>query len=232
MSLFSTFDTSGIVAISDCSHGTMKLGSADATHNRDRFFNSIGIAPSSVVSAELVHGNIVEVVTGRHAGQTVVGADGLLTNEPGIFLSITTADCLPIFLFSGANNMLGILHAGRQGISLGIIRSAILLAGEKFSVSPESISVGIGPGICQKHYEVKDDVLEPFTNYHDAVLRDGNKIFLDLKKIAKIQCIEHGILEKNIVVSTVCTYEDKHYFSQRRDRHDPVEAMVSVIGRK
>ena|SRR3989339_635370 len=232
MSFFSAFNTNGIVAISDCSHGTMKLGSTDAAYNRDRFFNSIGIASSFVVSAELVHGSAVEVVTGHHAGKVIARVDGLVTSESGIFLSVTTADCLPIFLFSSGHNALGILHAGRQGIARGIIKNAALLMYEKFGISPKSISVGIGPGICQKHYEVKNDVLEPFENYPDAVLRDGGKIFLDLKKIARAECIKNGILGKNIVVSTVCTYEDKHYFSQRRDRRDPVEAMVSVIGRK
>ena len=188
MSFFSAFNTNGIVAISDCSHGTMKLGSTDAAYNRDRFFNSIGIASSFVVSAELVHGSAVEVVTGHHAGKVIARVDGLVTSESGIFLSVTTADCLPIFLFSSGHNALGILHAGRQGIARGIIKNAALLMYEKFGISPKSISVGIGPGICQKHYEVKNDVLEPFENYPDAVkrLRDADGMRTE------IQCANCG----------------------------------------
>ena len=67
----------------------------------------------------------------------------------------------------------------------------------------------------------------------DALLNKNGKLFLDLKKIAKIQLINLGVKEKNIEISPECTFclPDK-YFSHRRDKFKEIKTMMAVIGQK
>ena len=103
--------------------------------------------------------------------------------------------------------------------------------------------VGIGPAICQKHYEVGPEVAEKFAKYPEAINKIGSKIYLDIKKIAKLQLLDLGLMEGNIEINPECTYElPEKYFSARRDSlkdrpkadrpRAKVEAMIAVIGLK
>jgi len=60
--------------------------------------------------------------------------------------------------------------------------------------------------------------------------RNG-KNFIDLKLIAKRQLEKIGIKPKNIEVSPVCTYcQSKTYFSYRKDKSKPLQAMMFIVG--
>jgi len=91
-----------------------------------------------------------------------------------------------------------------------------------------------GLGVC--HYSIsdksKEEILEKFKVYLKDVLveREGKK-FLDLPKIAKMQLKDLGIKEGNIEDTCECTYclTDK-YFSARRDKSDPLQTMLVVVG--
>ena len=66
-----------------------------------------------------------------------------------------------------------------------------------------------------------------------SIEKRENKNYLDLKKIAKNQLSEAGILNKNIEIIQECTYSNKNrYFSYRRDKPQEIKAMLAVIGIK
>src|SRR3989344_5905709 len=53
-----------------------------------------------------------------------LGVDGLISKSKS-FISIRTADCIPIFLFDNVNKTVASLHAGWRGLSKGIASKAI-----------------------------------------------------------------------------------------------------------
>ena len=224
------------------------------TPNRNNYFLKNNIDPAKVVSAGIVHGSKVAIADEKDCGKIVLGTDGLLSQEKNLFLSITSADCLPIFLFEPEKEIVGIVHAGWRSLEKNILFNAI---GEikNLGGAPENILVGIGPAICQKHYEVGPEVANTFKKYPEAIKkvrprrlpellckskqagirlwRKNNKILLDLKKIAELQLLALGISKKNIEISNECTYKlTEKYFSARRDRKKEVEAMIAMIGMK
>ena len=226
------------VALSEKKDGSMKIVS-DAQSakviagNRRRFFEQLGIGEENTVAADIVHGNRVEIVSSRDKNKTILRTDGLLTEERGLFLTLTVADCLPIFLYEKKMGIIGLIHAGWRPLSKNILEEAMTEIKGLMGL-PENIVVGIGPGISKCHFEVKEDVAEVFADFHQMAMkrRDG-KLFLDLKEIAKLQLLRLGLKEANIEVSPECTFclENK-YFSARRDQPEKIQAMAAVIGRK
>jgi len=254
-----------LVSFSRSSDGSMKLTNnpdlvEKTSRNRNAYFLKNNINPEKVVSAGIVHGNKIAIAYKKDGRKIILGADGLLTQEKNLFLSITSADCLPIFLFDPEKEVIGIVHAGWRSLAENILFNAI----EKIKGlggTPKNILAGIGPAICQKHYEVSQEVAEKFENFPEAIRRKNKKTYLDLKKIAKLQLLKLGIKMDNIEISPECTFKLKEkYFSARRDspltnystdnkmqsknnnelrnrqlvRGKPaeVEAMIAVIGMK
>lgn len=228
-----------IAAVSEKKDGTMKLMGDSATdkeiiENRERFLWKLGIRDMLTVKADLIHGNNVGVVSTRETGETIEKTDGLVTANKNLFLTLTVADCLPIFIYDPRKEIIGLIHGGWRSLAKNILALLVKEMVEDFASLPRDILVAIGPGISQCHYEVKNDLLEKFRPFSPEVLRDRNeKSFLDLKKIAKIQLINLGIKEKSIKISPECTFcLSNKYFSYRREKPESFQTMLAVIGRR
>jgi len=174
-----------VIGFSEKKHGPMKF----SLKNRERFFNKLGIDKNSVIRADLVHKNKVALVSEKEAGCLIEKTDGLITKQKNIFLTITTADCLPIFIFNPKEEIIALVHAGWKSLASGILKNTIEKTGKH-------VVAGIGPGISQCHFKVGQDVLNFFKPYLKHALKGS---FLDLKKIAKLQLMELGV--KNIDLS-------------------------------
>ena len=228
-----------VAEMSEKADGDMKIypdgmrNGSEAMSSREKYFSKIGIGAKDVVSAEIVHSEKVSQVGVEDKNKTIKGADALISKEKGVFLLVTTADCLPIFVFDSLSLALGLIHAGWRGLAQNIISEAVEKMREEFGSDPKNILVGIGPGICASCYEVGGEVAEKFKNYRECVRKKAGRTYLDLKKIAETQLLEQGILPENIEISPDCTYEGvKEYFSYRRDKPKEVQAMLAVIGLK
>jgi YfiH family protein len=170
----------------------------------------------NAVGMKLVHGNNVAVVGKKDVGKTVENCDGLITNSPDIVLRLPTADCIPVSLFDPVTGSIGLVHAGWRGLYKGVIGRAIGLMEKKLKVKSKNLVVFVGPFICQKHYEVKDDVSIFFSKYPKVLKNTGGKTYLDLGRVAKKQLTDAGVRTKNIWFDGRCTYEDKNLYSYRR----------------
>ena len=170
-----------------------------------------------VVSMSQIHSNNVVRVRKSNIGTKIPSCDGLITNDPGVTLSIRVADCLPIFISDLKNDAIGLVHAGWRGLDSEIIKNTIGLMATKFGSNPKNMAIFMGCHICKKHYEIKEDLVTKFRKYKGCVVTKEGKIFLDLAKVAKLQLIELGINAKKIKVDESCTFEDKNLYSFRRD---------------
>lgn len=163
-----------------------------------------------------VHGNNVFVVSKKNVGQVINNCDGLVTNDPSIYLKISVADCIPLAIYDPKTQSIGLIHAGWRGLDSKIIKNTILLMKKEFLVNPMTLFAEIGPHICQKHYEIGDELVSAFVDYPKAIKRVNGKAHLNLEEIAKEQLIECGVKNQNIKFDKRCTYEDTSLPSFRR----------------
>jgi copper oxidase (laccase) domain-containing protein len=105
-----------------------------------------------------VHG--VEVMTlNRGLGWIYIdGIDGWITTRPGILLTVTIADCVPIYLVIPGHG-LALLHAGWRGIAGGILERGLAGLVEATGSPPADVVMHCGIGICGDCYEVGPEVL-------------------------------------------------------------------------
>jgi len=226
-----------ILGISEKDDGSMKfLGKIinnKAIRNRKLYLDKNKINSKKVVAVWPKHTDEIRAVTENDTGKVIENIDGLITNIKDLYLSITAADCLPIYFYDFKKEVIGIAHAGWLGVLKNISGKMIAAAINKYSSNPKDIQVYIGPHIQKCHFEVKDDVARKFIKYKDAIIKKDSKIFINLSEVAKEQLVKARVLEKNINISHECTFclADK-YFSNRREKLKDIQAMIAYIGMK
>lgn len=172
-----------------------------------------------------VHGNNVIPVDKTHIGMTIPACDGLITNDESITLCVNTADCLPISIIDSNHRAIGLVHAGWRGLHNEIIKVAIKEMIHHYGSEPEKLKIKIGPHICQRHYEIQDDVAVLFT----SVITFNSKKMLNLTGIASNQFVDMGVRIENISVDRRCTFEDRELPSYRRgDRGKRLTTTLNI----
>lgn len=203
----------------------MHLAFADSGINRKTFFKKQNLSGRKVYSAELVHGVRVHRISSGDENIILAQTDALITGEKNVILTVTVADCFPVYFFDPIKLIIGIAHCGWRGI-VGNLASKTIGA---MHSKPSDVLVGIGPGIQPCHFEVQADVLPRFQEYPEEILHRDNKIFVDLPAIISKQLTDIGV--KKIETSGECTcHNHQKYFSFRRDKPKAIEAMVAYIG--
>ena len=193
--------------------------------NRQGLMECIGLPFSMLTTAEQVHGSAVHSVTGDDAGRKIHGADGLVTNIPGLPLGVFTADCVPVFLSEinkRAVRKIGILHVGWRGLCGGIIENGV-----SFFDKASNLFVHIGPHICERCYTVNSETGARFL----AGYKNGR---LDLAAEIKYRLKAAGVPSRNITCANtdkMCTYHRQDLFYSYR-RGDKKERMLSLIIRR
>jgi polyphenol oxidase len=195
--------------------------------NRENFFEKISINPSQVVAGGIVYGTNVALVTEAEAGKYLLNIDALVTNNPNIFLSVTAADCLPVYFCDSATESFGIAHASWHGLIGGILENVVKKMQESFRSRPENIQVIIGPHIKSCHYEVGPEVVAKFAPQN--IEERGGRLFADLGAEAVERLRNSGV--SDIVNSQECTYDNSEkFYSARRDKSEPLQGMAAYIG--
>ena len=179
------------------------------------------------VSPMQVHGNRVQVVTdmlnrGWETLDRTFEADALVTDLPGVVLTILTADCVPILLYDPVRKVIGAVHAGWRGTQARIVVKTVETMQTHCGSDPHNLIVGIGPAIGGCCYEVGAKVARQFAEYQDALIPKGNEKYqLDTKRINARQLIALGIPSSQIEISPVCTMCDhERFFSYRANQTD------------
>lgn len=165
-----------------------------------------------------IHGDGVSRVDHFDDGREIKSCDSLISNDPNVTLCVRVADCLPISVIGRKSRAIGLIHAGWRGLSKNIIFKTIQSMVNEFSSEPEDLEISIGPHICQKHYEVKNDVSSKFIKFPGAIYQKDSKEFLDLAKVAEYQLIESGVKKEHIRIDKTCTFENLLFPSFRRNQ--------------
>jgi polyphenol oxidase len=193
--------------------------------NRETFFGSLGIPPGRLAFMHQVHGTTVVRV--EAPGQNP-SCDALMTNQAGLFLCVTVADCVPIFLLDREAHAVAVVHAGWRGTASRIVLEAIRAMADSLGVDPGRMEAFIGPSAGQCCYEVGDEVADAFDPTHIAV-KEGRRC-VDLKGANREQLVSAGIPAAKIEVSSACTiHGGEIYHSFRRDGQKSGR-MMGVLG--
>lgn len=110
--------------------------------------------------AEQVHGHHVALApaapqtTAPDGLPAIPGADGLITRQPGLILTIYVADCAAIWLADRRTGAIGLLHSGRKGTDENILGNAVHLMHHHFGTLPADLTAVLSPCIRPPHYEI------------------------------------------------------------------------------
>jgi YfiH family protein len=183
--------------------------------NRAKAARSLGLSPSQVVYMRQVHQADVRHIVEPFGGDPPP-LDGLCTTESSLALAVLVADCAPVFLADPIAGVVGAAHAGRKGITAGIILRLLDVMGAH-GAQQSRMSGFIGPTVCELCYEVpgkmRDEVADVLPAA-SAVSRWGSPS-IDLRSAAASQLRSAGI--SDIQHDRRCTAETKNLFSRRRE---------------
>jgi hypothetical protein len=185
----------------DCS---LRLG----LEARAGFATTLGIPPPDLHAVKQVHGTTVLIAAKTSEPPE---ADGLVTNEPGSALTITVADCVPVYLYDPVQQAIGLLHAGRAGTELNIAAQGVARLNVTYGSELAHIRAFIGPSAGPERYEVSTEIAANWS----ANGLPANGRLLDLWGANRQQLIAAGLSVNNILIEGICTLADSRFFSYR-----------------
>lgn len=180
--------------------------------------------PRAVVSVKQVHGTDALLVDRPiEAGTTFAGAwDAVITNQPGVLVTVRTADCVPILLHDPIHHVVAAIHSGWRGSVAGIVAKTLSTMQQKFGSQVESIQAAIGPSAGPCCYEVDEPVLRRLQSYPywRLVVRETRpgRALLDLREFVRRQAQTAGVRQENMWTVSHCTIcQPDLFFSYRRE---------------
>src|SRR6059036_916890 len=178
----------------------------------------------ALVLAHQVHGTLVQWHRHTAEGWLILdGIDGHATGTRGLLLTITVADCVPVYLAVPHKGVVALLHAGWRGTADRILERGVeVLKREAFARSQE-IVMHCGVGICGACYEVGSEVLGRF----EASPSQGSGR-LDLRAALVSQARQLGL--EAITVSPWCSAHDRAHFFSHRASGGRDGRMVAYVG--
>jgi polyphenol oxidase len=153
----------------------------------------------------------------RTAGQPLPEADASFTDVPGLGLGVLVADCAPVLLADPEARIVGVAHAGREGMAAGVV-TELLSAMSAAGADPARMHAVIGPHICGGCYEVPAELRDRIAGKvpeSSCVTRKGTP-GVDVGAGVEAQLARAGVAA--VASDPRCTAETPSLYSYRRDR--------------
>ena len=161
--------------------------------------------------------NIKEVNKIGVFAEGYTGVDGLISTEPNQILSLTYADCIPLYFFDVNKKIIANIHSGWQGTLKRVGEIAARKLINEYNCNGKDIICVIGPSIRKCHFEVDEGIAREFrerfsdiSDVNDIILK-GNivsgeqKYYIDTVELNKKMMIKAGLSNENIIDSEICT---------------------------
>ena len=214
---------------------------ANVRENFRRFCSAIGANAENLVKNHQVHGDLVRPVTAADrtpdlALHGTFSGDGLVTDQPGVCLTVFSADCIPVLLYDPVRRCIAAAHAGWRGTAMGIAaRAAEAMIGQ-YHCDPKHILAAIGPGISPCCFETHEDVPEglraglgPDAEPLIRPSSQAGKFQVDLKR-ANARWLElAGLSADHIAICPACTACDLDTFWSHRIQGNTRGSMAAMI---
>ncbi|MCY1126052.1 peptidoglycan editing factor PgeF [Frigidibacter sp. RF13] len=200
------------------------LGSSDQSEavmmNRERVATHLSVPVAALVGVHQVHS--ADVVTVSAPFDKAPRADAMVTDRPGLALSVLTADCQPVLLADPDAGVIGAAHAGWRGALSGVLENTVREM-ERLGARANRIAAVIGPTISQRAYEVGPEFMESFLVEDASYDRffaqgQGDRLQFDLPSFGLFRLRKAGVGQAHWTGH--CTYSDpERFFSFRRSVH-------------
>ena len=179
----------------------------------------------TIVLSHQVHGTEVRWHEAVPEGWLIVeGVDGHATGDPGLLLTITVADCIPIYLAVPHTGAIALVHAGWRGAAGGVLARCVDLLKSRGFATTSDIVMHCGVGICGDCYEVGPEVAVRF-----GMPASGGPVQLDLRASLAQQARDLGIAD--VSISPWCSAEGRERFFSHRASGGRDGRMVAYLGR-
>ena len=192
------------------------------------------VLPYYVVQPHQVHGCVIREVTDPLTTRDELeGVDALVTDVPGVAISVRTADCIPVLLYDPVHRAVAAVHDGWRGTVQRLSQKVVEFMHDRYGTCAADVLAAIGPGIGPDSFQVGQEVADAFAAAGfpmDEILSDrGPKaptasdpmaggLHIDLWRANEWLLEEAGVLSANIQVAGICTYKNNdRYFSARRE---------------
>lgn len=219
----------GITARGDGPGGDFDLGlwsSAPVGQVMGRWRAFRGAFPGfrATILAQQVHGARVEWHDSAAGWQIFEGIDGHATARPGLLLTVTVADCIPVYLVAPTHRAIALLHAGWRGTGGGILGQGLALLESARGIAPSEIVMHCGVGICGNCYEVGSEVMSGC----GMTAAGPGPWHLDLRDCLARQAAVHGV--GHVSTSQWCSGHDRAHFYSHRASGGRDGRMVAYLG--
>jgi polyphenol oxidase len=160
------------------------------------------------------------------AGDTVVRvsepgfageADGLVSAEPGLCLSVAVADCVPVALVG--EREVGMVHSGWRGTLSGVSGKAA------HSIGGSRVQAYIGPSIRRCCYEVSGDLAADFAAAFGDEVVSGR--YLSLQDAIRVDLENAGIEVNDLGLCSGCRPD--LFYSHRKQGSLTGRNLASVV---
>lgn len=189
--------------------------------NLQRIKKALSLA--EICMAKSYHGAEVAAVNSSSAPR----ADGISTDNPGLSLCVTHADCQAALFYDPVKHALANVHCGWRGNVQNIYAAAVAHMRAVYQSQPENLLVCISPSLGPEHAEFihyKTELPEAFWNYQVRPL------YFDLWAVSRSQLLAAGVLPQHIQIAGIDTYaQAEDYFSYRRNKSTGRMATVCML---
>lgn len=202
--------------------------------------DAVGFRPEQTVFSQQMHTDIVRPVTHEQRGIGLyrpgdMDCDALITNQPGLVLTVFSADCCTILLRCRASGAIGAVHAGWRGTAQGIVQKTVEAMVHAYGADPAHMDAATGPCISQCCFETDADVPDAMraalgTLAEPAIEQRGHKYHVDLKALNRTWLQLAGVPAEQIDTCTLCTCCREDLFFSHRRNGEARGAMAAMIG--
>lgn len=187
--------------------------------NFEIFFDAVNIDKNKTVATHQTHSDHIVRIDKVDSFKVFEDTDGFASNVKGITLMTFYADCTPLFFYDPMEKVVAVAHSGWKGTAKKIGEKMIDFLVSQYGCSTENILVGIGPSISKSAFEVSANFMEEFKDrefFENYMNEDQGRYTFDIESSIRDLLIKRGILEKNIALSGLCTYNQSELFFSHR----------------
>ena len=201
--------------------------------------------PYYVVQPHQVHGVVIREVTDPNTTrEQLEGVDALITNVPGVAISVRTADCIPVLMYDPVHKAIAAVHAGWRGTVQRISQKVISEMQRRYGTDAADLLAVIGPGIGPESFQVGQEVADAFFEAGfpmGQILQDcGAKaptldnpmaggLHIDLWRANQWLLEQADVKTQNIQVAGICTYHNNDRFYSARREGTKCGRIINVI---
>ncbi len=216
-------------------YNSLNLGTTtlDQPHNiegnRNLLTRAFGLQQNSLLTVRQTHGSDILLIDEHNDDLShfaTIEADAIITDQPGIMIAVTVADCAPILLMDPEKKVIAAVHAGWKGSAMALAGKTVEWMHAIFGSDPAAIKAAIGPCIKSCCYEVDLPVRQAFSQsgieWDKVAVENGNGRWrLDMAEANRAILLKTGVREESIQFSDLCVSCHRElFFSYRRDGVD------------